>query len=108
PVKGSPQTKVPPYVDTLYAALRMIESGITTSFHYNASRGADLYESDVSERLRAYADAGLRVSFGLDIRNRNHLVYGDHEFLAMLPHTIRYYQAWDGETLTPHHIVNSP
>ena len=73
-VKGSPRAKVPPYLDTLYAALRMIESGITTSFHYNASRTADLYESDVKERLRAYHDAGLRISFGLDIRNRNHVV----------------------------------
>ena len=88
-IKGSPQAKAPPYIDTLYAALRMIESGITTSFHYNASRGTNFYEADVSERLRAYNDAGLRVSFGLDIRNRNHVVYGDREFLAMLPEELR-------------------
>ena len=25
----------------------------------------------------------------------------------LLPHMIRYYQAWDGETLTPYHIVNN-
>jgi 5-methylthioadenosine/S-adenosylhomocysteine deaminase len=88
-VKGSPQAKVPPYIDTLYAALRMIESGITATFHYNASRGANFYESDVSERIRAYSDAGLRVTFGLDIRNRNHVVYGDDEFLAGLPEDLR-------------------
>jgi 5-methylthioadenosine/S-adenosylhomocysteine deaminase len=88
-VKGSPQAKVPPYIDTLYAALRMIESGITATFHYNASRGANFYESDVNERLRAYGDAGLRVTFGLDIRNRNHVVYGDQEFLALLPEDLR-------------------
>ena len=88
-VKGSPQAKAPPYLDTLYAALRMIEAGITTCLHYNASRGTAFYESDVSERMRAYRDAGLRVSFGLDIRNRNHLVYGDNEFLAMLPPDLR-------------------
>src|SRR5689334_1587338 len=79
-VQGAPQAKVPPYLDTLYAALRMIESGITATFHYNASRGASFYESDVNERLRAYGEAGLRVTFGLDIRNRNHVVYGDEEF----------------------------
>ena len=88
-VKGSPQAKVPPYIDTLYAALRMIEAGITATFHYNASRGANFYESDVNERLRAYGDAGLRVTFGLDIRNRNHVVYGDQEFLALLPEDLR-------------------
>jgi len=88
-VKGSPQAKVPPYLDTLYAALRMIESGITLTFHYNASRGANFYESDVRERLRAYNDAGLRVTFGLDIRNRNHVVYCDDEFLASLPENLR-------------------
>ena len=57
-VKGPPQAKVPPYLDTLYAALRMIESGITTTFHYNASRGASFYESDVLRR-RLAASSGL-------------------------------------------------
>ena len=88
-VRGAPQARVPPHLDTLYAALRMIESGITTTFHYNASRGPDVYESDVRERLRAYKQAGLRVSFGLDIRNRNHLVYGDDDFVADLPGELR-------------------
>lgn len=88
-MKGSPQAKAPPYLDTLYAALRMIEAGITATFHYNASRGANFYEADVRERLRAYNDAGLRVSFGLDIRNRNHVAYGDAEFLAGLPEELR-------------------
>jgi 5-methylthioadenosine/S-adenosylhomocysteine deaminase len=39
----------------------------------------------VRERLRAYQEAGIRVAFGLDIRNRNHVVYGDEEFIATLP-----------------------
>ena len=25
----------------------------------------------------------------------------------LLPHVMRYYQAWDNESLTPHHVVNS-
>jgi len=84
-VKTQPLDKVPPYLDTLYAALRMIEAGVTTCLHYNSSRGPREYESDVRERLRAYQEAGIRVSFGLDIRNRNHVVYGDEEFIATLP-----------------------
>ncbi len=88
-VKARPQARVPAHLDTLYAAMRMIEAGITTCFHYNASRGAAHYEADVNDRMRAYDEAGMRVSFGLDIRNRNHLVYGDSEFLTTLPPDLR-------------------
>ena len=88
-VKAPPQAKIPPYLDTLYAALRMIEAGVTTCLHYNSSRGPIQYESDVRERIKAYAEAGVRVSFGLDIRDRNHLVYGDEEFLASLPPAVK-------------------
>jgi len=88
-VKSVPQAKIEPYLDTLYAALRMIEAGVTTCLHYNSSRGPAQYESDVRDRIKAYAEAGIRVSFGLDIRDRNHLVYGDDEFLAALPPAIK-------------------
>lgn len=84
-VKAAPPAKVPPYLDTLYAAMRMIEAGVTTCLHYNASRSPAHYETDVYDRLRAYQEAGIRVSFGLDIRNRNHVVYGDQEFVDTLP-----------------------
>src|SRR4029077_20856812 len=67
------------------AALRMIEAGVTTCLHYNSSRGPAQYESDIRERLRAYQRAGIGVSFGLDIRYRNHVVYGDQEFVATFP-----------------------
>jgi cytosine/adenosine deaminase-related metal-dependent hydrolase len=88
-VKALPQAKIPPYLDTSYAAQRMIEAGITTCLHYNASRGPAYYQADVHDRLRAYKEAGIRVSFGLDIRNRNHIVYGDRELLATLPPDLR-------------------
>ena len=84
-VKAAPQAKIPPYLDTLYAAQRMIEAGVTTCLHYNSSRGPAEYERDVRDRIKAYREAGIRVSFGLDIRDRNHVVYGDEEFLATLP-----------------------
>jgi len=88
-VKAAPQAKIEPHLDTLYAALRMIEAGVTTCLHYNSSRGPGQYESDARDRIKAYAEAGIRVSFGLDIRDRNHLVYGDDEFLAALPPAIK-------------------
>jgi cytosine/adenosine deaminase-related metal-dependent hydrolase len=84
-----PQASVEPYIDTLYGCMRMIEAGITTCMHYNSSCAPALYEADVRERMRAYQEAGIRVSFGLDIRDRNHLVYGDDEFLRSLPLSLR-------------------
>jgi len=83
--RSEPQASVEPYIDTLYGCMRMIEAGITTCIHFNSSRGPSHYETDVLNRIRAYQDSGMRVSFGLDIRNRNHLVYGDQEFIKTLP-----------------------
>jgi 5-methylthioadenosine/S-adenosylhomocysteine deaminase len=84
-----PLASVEPYIDTLYGCMRMIEAGITTCIHFNSSRGPSFYERDVLDRMRAYQDSGMRVSFGLDIRNRNHLVYGDEEFIKTLPTHLR-------------------
>ncbi len=86
---GDARAGLDPYLDVLYACKTMIESGITTCLHYNSSSSPDTYEEHVDERLRAYRDSGMRVSFGLDIRNRNHIVYGDEEFLASLPPSLR-------------------
>ena len=86
---SDPQASVEPYIDTLYGCMRMIEAGITTCIHYNSSRGPSLYEADIFERMRAYQESGVRVSFGLDIRDRNHLVYGDREFIQSLPSPLR-------------------
>jgi len=84
-----PQPRVDAYLNTLYACLGMIESGITTCIHFNGGRSPADYEPEVRERIRAYDEAGIRVSFGLDVRNRNHLVYGDEEFLRGLPAPLR-------------------
>src|SRR5262249_15200669 len=88
-VKATPQARIPIYLDALYAASRMIEAGVTTCLHYNSSRDPAQYENDVRDRIKAYREAGIRVSFGLDIRNRNHVVYGDEEFLATLPSPLK-------------------
>ncbi|TMA13320.1 MAG: amidohydrolase [Deltaproteobacteria bacterium] len=84
-----PLASIDPYIDTLYGCMRMIESGVTTCIHYNSSRGPSSYETDVRDRMRAYRDSGMRVSFGLDIRNRNHLVYGDEQFIKTLPSRLK-------------------
>jgi cytosine/adenosine deaminase-related metal-dependent hydrolase len=84
---ATPQPRVDPYLSTVYACMGMIESGTTTCLHYNVSRPP--FEADIRERLRGYAAAGIRVSFGLEVRDRNHLVYGDDVFLQGLPAPLR-------------------
>jgi 5-methylthioadenosine/S-adenosylhomocysteine deaminase len=88
-VSALPQARVDNYLDTLYGCAQMIEAGVTCCIHYNSSRGPALYETDIVERIRAYREAGLRVSFGLDVRNRNYLVYGDDDFYSGLPEPLR-------------------
>ncbi len=80
---------VDPYLDTLYCAAEMIESGITTVMHNQAlSRvPAELgpYEASASI-IRAYEESGMRVAYSLFHRDQNHLVYEDtDQFLTTLP-----------------------
>ncbi|MCH7626241.1 MAG: amidohydrolase family protein [Chloroflexi bacterium] len=83
---------VDPYLDTLYCAMQMIESGITTVMHNHMMArlpsDAGLYESG-ARIIEAYEDSGMRVAFSLSHRDQNHLVYEDDErFLATLPATL--------------------
>ena len=75
-----------PYLTTLVAALRLIRSGVTTAMHHFASTGVVPFEEEIDATLRAYRDAGMRVTFTLDFRDRNYYVYApDSEFLSSLP-----------------------
>ena len=80
---------VDPYLDTLWCAIQMIESGITTVQHnHMAARlppGVEIYDA-ASEIVNAYEDSGMRVAFSLSTRDQNHLVYEDDaRFLSTLP-----------------------
>jgi cytosine/adenosine deaminase-related metal-dependent hydrolase len=79
---------VDPYLDTLYSAFEMIESGITTVQHLHGWRGAPASRVfGVAERiLEAYEDIGMRVSYSYALRDQNRLVYeADEEFCRRLP-----------------------
>ena len=80
---------VDPYLDTLYCAIQMIESGITTVMHNHmaARLPADVGLFDAASQIvDAYEDSGMRVAFSLSHRDQNHLVYEDDErFLTTLP-----------------------
>jgi 5-methylthioadenosine/S-adenosylhomocysteine deaminase len=79
---------VDPYLDTLYGALDMIRSGITTVQHIHGwVSGTETEVLAVSEQvLRAYRDVGMRVSYCYAVREQNRLVYQDDAlFVASLP-----------------------
>ncbi len=79
---------VDPYLDTLHSAIEMLESGVTTVQHIQGGpigpRGG--WMSTAERIVRAYEDAGMRVSYCFMLRDRNRFVYGDDAaFLASLP-----------------------
>src|SRR5919109_141622 len=79
---------VPPYLDTLYSAFEMIESGITTVQHLHGWRGGPIARvSAIAEQiLKAYQDIGMRVSYSYALRDQNRLVYeADEDFVQRLP-----------------------
>jgi len=75
-----------PYLDTLWGAITMIESGITTVMHNDTSIvGSEPLDRSL-EVLRAYEESGMRVAFSVFYRDQNRLVYEDDEtFLQGLP-----------------------
>ncbi len=64
------------------AAIRLVESGVTTVFHSNITRKVAEYESGLREGLRAYVDLGMRVAYAVNIRTQNNFVYQDDELFA--------------------------
>ncbi len=78
-------------LDTLYSAVEMIESGVTTVQHiHGGPSGPRARWRDEPEAIAgAYREAGLRMSFCSMLRDRNRFVVGDDEtFLAGLPDSV--------------------
>jgi cytosine/adenosine deaminase-related metal-dependent hydrolase len=74
------------YLDTLYAAARMIMAGVTTAVHFGYSRSLGGVATETRAALRAYEEAGIRVAFAIEVADRAAFVYDDDEaFLASLP-----------------------
>ena len=82
---------VDPYLDQLYGAIQMIESGTTTvQALHSPGRGYSPVDMEVADKvLKAYQDSGMRVSYAPMIADQNSLVSGpdggEAEFAARLP-----------------------
>ena len=74
------------YLDTLWADMRNIRSGVTTLLHAAYGRDWSNYEGETRAKLRAHADSGIRAGYAVHVLNQNTFVYKDDEdFLATLP-----------------------
>lgn len=76
------------YLDTLYSAFEMIESGITTVQHLHGwvRGGPEAVRNAAEDVLRAYDEIGMRVSYSFALRDQNRLVYeADEDFVGRLP-----------------------
>ena len=77
------------YLDTLYCAMQMIESGITTVMHNDSFWRAPRDSSPVERGekiIQAYMDSGMRAALPYSYRDQNNLVYQDDKaFLSTLP-----------------------
>src|SRR5262249_26797368 len=63
---------VDPYLDTLYSAFEMLESGITTVQHLHGVRIAPVSRvlEATEQILKAYDDIGMRVSYSYALRDQ--------------------------------------
>ena len=83
--------RVDPYLDQLYGAVQMIESGTTTvQAIHSGGRGLEPLNTDVADKVvKAYMDSGMRVSYAPISVNKNSLVAGagggEDDFIAQLP-----------------------
>jgi cytosine/adenosine deaminase-related metal-dependent hydrolase len=82
--------EVDPYLDHLYGAMLMLESGTTTVQVLPTIMRHPIFDVDAAEPiLRAYRDAGMRVSCGITLADQNPFVAGprggERELLAELP-----------------------
>jgi 5-methylthioadenosine/S-adenosylhomocysteine deaminase len=81
-----------PYQDTLYACLKQIAAGITSTLHSHIYVGGPVepYAQMTRQVLRAYRDSGLRCAFALGVRDRYSFTFmDDHDFVKLLPDEVR-------------------
>ena len=82
---------IDPYLDQLYGAVQMIESGTTTvQAIHSAGRGVAPVDMAVADKVvKAYQDSGMRVSYAPSIADQNSMVAGagggEEDFAAQMP-----------------------
>jgi cytosine/adenosine deaminase-related metal-dependent hydrolase len=74
------------HYDTIWTAIRLLESGVTTTMHNHDLVNHDEFDEEFSTTIGAYAESGIRLAFAPTLINQNIFVYGDNEaFVRSLP-----------------------
>jgi cytosine/adenosine deaminase-related metal-dependent hydrolase len=77
------------YLDTLYSAFEMVESGVTCVQHLHGRVPAPVERvvAAADEVIRAYDDIGMRVSYSFGVHDEKRLVHGepDADLVRRLP-----------------------
>ena len=77
------------YYDTLWNAMRLLKSGVTTTM-YNHTVPPEKCQEDICSAINAYLEAGIRVAFAPTLANQNTMVYEKNdEFVRSLPSSVR-------------------
>ncbi|MDG4650178.1 amidohydrolase family protein [Roseibacterium sp. SDUM158017] len=83
---------VDPRLDTLYSALEMIASGVTTvqHLHSRAPGDVDAVLARAGQIVGAYRELGMRASYSFALRDQNRMIYAaDEDFVRSLPADLR-------------------
>lgn len=84
-----------PYLEHLHGAIDMLETGTTTvQIMYTPGRGtAPMDEVSTDKVIRAYQDAGVRLSYAPNLQDQNSMIAGprggEKEFFSRLPEELR-------------------
>ena len=70
------------YLDTLWADMRNIRSGVTTLLHAAYGRDWSNYEGETRAKLRGHADSGIRAGYAVHALDQHTFVYQDDETLS--------------------------
>lgn len=74
------------YLDTLWADMKNIRSGVTTLLHAAYGRDFGNYVGETRAKLRAHADSGIRAGYAVHTLDQHLFVYQDDAtFLGSLP-----------------------
>lgn len=77
---------VDPYYDTMWSAMKLVRSGVTSVQHSGFTRDPRAFADEARAAIKAYQDLGLRVVYAVQVRDQNSYVYQDDaSFLATLP-----------------------
>lgn len=78
------------YLDTIYANLRLLGSGVTTVVHSAMIRNPGHIPEEAQDTIRSYRDCGMKVAYAAPLQDIPGLIYrGETEFLDGLPEPLQ-------------------